>query len=242
MRTWDMMTWKEIDSIDRSSVVVILPTGSTEQHGERLPVGTDRFFAREWAIAVNAALPSSILLPPLNYGMARHHTAFPGTISLDASVYTLIIKNILESLAKHKFQKVLIVNGHGGNHDWIEQAIAEAKDKYPDLMASNPLMDIAMSEKFKTYTKKFKEDIVHAGAMEVSMLGAMNKFPVAEAKAVTVTPEGAKWGEGTASPDEWKSKFPQGQKGDQTNTNWDLGNEMNCLIIAGFLKAALSLF
>lgn len=237
MKKWAEMTWKEIDQLDRNTLL-ILPVGSTEQHGERLPVETDALFAEYWAKKTAEEIPDSILLPTLNYGMSWHHTAFPGTISLDGPVYALVIRNILESVARAGFHKVLIANGHGGNHKWIEQAIAEVREIYPDMVFSNPVIELIRDNDFKKIADSFGEDIVHAGAMEVSQIAAIEPEKVRRSSVVTNVPTGAKWGEGTNSPSEWKQKFPMGQKGDQRNCQVDKGEVLNKFIVLKLLEIA----
>ena len=238
MKIWAEMTWKEIWGLGKD-VLLILPVGSTEQHGERLPVGTDALFANYLAWRIAEEIPNSVLLPCLNYGMSWHHTAFPGTVSISGPVYTLVIADMLESLVKHGFSKILVVNGHGGNHDWIERAIAYVSENHPETSLANPTMNILKGGDFVQMTKALTdEDIVHAGAMETSMLAAIEPGKMKPASLVGAIPTEAKFGEGTSSPSEWKRKFPRGQKGDQTKADPEIGRQMIDFIFAKLLEAA----
>lgn len=240
MKLWAQMTWEEIDALDKRNTLLILPLGSIEQHGQRLPLITDTTLANHWAKQVAERIENSILLPSQNYGMSWHHTAFPGTISLDPTTYVRVMRNILESITEYGFQKILIVNGHGGNQKWIEQVITEIQESYPDATISNPGIKLFWSSEFKKFLRHFNEDTIHAGAMETSMYAAIAPDLRPET-VVTNVPKGTKFGEGTNSPDVWKKKFPKGQKGDQRLCLIDVGKEMNEFVLQKLLETAKKL-
>lgn len=239
MKYWNEFTWKEIEALPKDTLLV-LPLGSTEQHGERMPLGTDHFLAEAWADRVFPGdSPNVLLLPTLPYGMAWHHTKFPGTISIDASVYTMVLRNILESIARTGFRRILIVNGHGGNHKWIEQAIAETQEVYPNLRVANPTVPLVESDEFKqTFEPLFGEKVVHAGAMEASMIADVFPESLRDVGVVTHVPKDAVWGEGANSPSVWKQKFPMGQKGDQRQADADKGSQINKFTVEKIREAA----
>lgn len=96
--------------------VALLPVGATEQHGPNLGMGVDWRVADELARRVAQRVhPVAVALPPLPYGLSAHHLGFPGTISITASAFTAVVKDIAESLARHGIRKLVIVNGHRGN-------------------------------------------------------------------------------------------------------------------------------
>jgi creatinine amidohydrolase len=96
--------------------VVVLPTGSTEQHGLHLPLDTDVFLAETICLAAaERAADRMLVLPPISYGLNLHHIDFPGTIHIEPEVYTAFCTQITKSVAYHGFQKILLVNGHGSN-------------------------------------------------------------------------------------------------------------------------------
>ncbi len=111
---------------------IILPLGSTEQHGPDAVLGVDHVTATGIAYAVSAA--SGILCaPPLNYGMAMHHQAFAGTMALRPTTYINIIVDLIASLKRHGFKKIIVINGHGGNKGPFMNALAEAGDDFAEL-------------------------------------------------------------------------------------------------------------
>ena len=117
-------TWIEIGQfLDRSRTVVI-PLGSNEQHGPTGLLGTDWMCPE--IIAHHAQKDADILVgPTFNIGMAQHHLGFPGTISLRPSTFIAAIGDWTRSLAAHGFEKILFLNGHGGNTATIEAAFSE---------------------------------------------------------------------------------------------------------------------
>lgn len=105
------LTWEEVREHLAADDVILLPVGSTEQHGPHLPLGTDSLTAI--GLAVDAALAAGALVaPPLWYGWSPHHLAYPGSITLVPENLTAIVTDIGRSLAYHGFGRLVIVNGH----------------------------------------------------------------------------------------------------------------------------------
>lgn len=126
------ISWTDADVLFGETDVVLLPVGSTEQHGPRAVLGTDHMAPA--GIAREAGRRSGVLVAPMvPYGMALHHMAFPGTISLRPSTLLQVIYDLLASLARHGFRRVLFLNGHGGNTPSLMAGVAEANDVYTDL-------------------------------------------------------------------------------------------------------------
>ncbi len=105
------LTWEDVGSYLMKRDVVIIPAGSTEEHGPAGPLGVDAYAAI--ALAEDAAKEAGVLVsPPIWFGDSSHHMGFPGTISLKPSTLIEVIKDVSRSLAKHGFKKILIINGH----------------------------------------------------------------------------------------------------------------------------------
>ena len=110
-------TWLDVDSFGREGVVLI-PTGSLEQHGPALPLFTDSFLVTAVAESVEAELSDQVLLTPtLWLGASGHHLRFSGTLSASFESYIGAIESVMESLIPHGFHKFFVLNGHGGNKD-----------------------------------------------------------------------------------------------------------------------------
>jgi creatinine amidohydrolase len=111
---------------------IILPIGSTEQHGPDGIVGIDHITATAIAYAV-AELTGVLCAPPCNYGMAMHHLDFAGTIALRPTTYINLIVDILISLKRHGFKHIVVINGHGGNKGPFQNALAERVDEFAEM-------------------------------------------------------------------------------------------------------------
>ncbi|WP_448527914.1 creatininase family protein [Parathermosynechococcus lividus] len=119
-----LSTWPEVADYLTESRGLIVPIGSTEQHGPIGLIGTDAICAEVIAKGVGEAT-GALVAPTINVGMALHHTAFPGTISLRPSTLLLVLRDYLVSLARSGFQRFFFINGHGGNIATVKAAFAE---------------------------------------------------------------------------------------------------------------------
>ena len=108
------MTWAEAEAQIRKDPLVIVPIGSTEQHGPNGLIGTDALNAEAVAIAVGKAT-EAMVGPVIAIGMAQHHLAFSGSITLRPSTMIAFIGDYVFSLARHGVRKFFFINGHGGN-------------------------------------------------------------------------------------------------------------------------------
>ncbi len=127
-----LSTWPEVDDYLTRSQGLILPIGSTEQHGPTGLIGTDAICAEAIAHGVGDAT-QALVGPTINVGMALHHTDFPGSISLRPSTLILVIRDYLVSLAKAGFRQFFFINGHGGNVATLKAAFAESYAVLSDL-------------------------------------------------------------------------------------------------------------
>ncbi len=116
----------------KKNKTIILPIGSTEQHGPDGILGIDHLTATGIAYAVSE-LTGVISAPPINYGMAMHHLGFSGTIALRPTTYINLICDVLDSLKRHGFRHVIVINGHGGNKGPFLNALAERVDEYAEM-------------------------------------------------------------------------------------------------------------
>jgi creatinine amidohydrolase len=131
-----LSTWTEVETYLLKSTGIIIPIGSTEQHGPTGLIGTDAICAEAIAAAVGAAT-QSLVAPTINVGMALHHTGFPGTISLRPSTMILVIRDYITCLARSGFTKFFFINGHGGNIATLKAAYSETYAHLTDLNIPN---------------------------------------------------------------------------------------------------------
>src|SRR5512133_2300350 len=112
MRVRDL-NWMQLEEYLQRDDRIVLPVGSTEQHGY-LSLETDNIIAER--IAVEAAEPLGVpVLPVLAYGLTQGFAAFPGSPTLRLETYGAVLREIVDSLHGQGFRRFLVVNGHGGN-------------------------------------------------------------------------------------------------------------------------------
>ncbi|MBD2693566.1 creatininase family protein [Anabaena catenula] len=131
-----LSTWTEVETYLQQSQGIILPIGSTEQHGPTGLIGTDAICAEVISRGVGEET-QAMVAPTINVGMALHHTAFPGTISLRPSTLILVVKDYLTCLVKAGFTKFYFINGHGGNIATLKAAFSETYAHLEDLQIPN---------------------------------------------------------------------------------------------------------
>lgn len=107
------MNWNQVEAYLRNDDRAVVPLGSTEQHG-LLSLHVDSILSER--VAVEAAEPLGVpVFPVLLYGITPYFMAYPGTVSLRMATYGAIIRDVLDSLGRHGFRRILLCNGHGGN-------------------------------------------------------------------------------------------------------------------------------
>ena len=122
------MPWREVRAAGERGAVAVLPIGSQEQHSEHLPMGTDTLLV-EAALDAAARLldaedpgPELVRLPVLPFGHSPHHL-FAAAVSLSDEVLLAVLTDVLDSLVRSGFRRVLVVNGHGGNEEIMRLAV-----------------------------------------------------------------------------------------------------------------------
>jgi creatinine amidohydrolase len=117
-------TWQEVETYLETSRGIIVPIGSTEQHGPNGLIGTDAICAEAIAGGVGEET-GALVAPVINIGMAQHHMAWPGSITYMPTTLVAVVHDIVFSLARHGFERMFFVNGHGGNREPLSTAFSE---------------------------------------------------------------------------------------------------------------------
>jgi creatinine amidohydrolase len=141
------LNWMQLEEYLARDDRVVLPLGSTEQHGY-LSLGTDNILAER--VSVAAAEPLGIpVLPVLPYGLTPSFAGFPGSPSLRLETYAGLLRDLLDSLYGQGFRRFLLVNGHGGNipagslaREWVTRQ-PDAQAIYPRWWSSHRVLAAA---------------------------------------------------------------------------------------------------
>lgn len=211
-----LSTWPEVEAYLQTSPGIILPIGSTEQHGPTGLIGTDAICAEVIAKGVGEAT-QALVGPTINVGMALHHTAFPGSMSLRPSTLILVVRDYLVSLTRAGFRKFFFINGHGGNVATLKAAFSEVYATLGDLQV--PEGDRVQCKVANWYMcadvyRKAKElygdrEGSHATPSEI----AVTQFVYPEAiKQADLNPEVAK-GHAIYGAADFRRRYPDGRMG-----------------------------
>ncbi|MEM9034323.1 MAG: mycofactocin biosynthesis peptidyl-dipeptidase MftE [Actinomycetota bacterium] len=136
---------------------LLVPLGSTEQHGPHLPLDTDTRIAAAVARAAAADRDDVLVAPALPYGASGEHAGFAGTLSIGTEALHLVLVELVRSHGP-EFTRTVFVNGHGGNVEGVRSAVAQLRDEGHDVTAWSP---------------RVRGGDAHAGETETSLLLAI---------------------------------------------------------------------
>lgn len=164
------LTWKDVAELDRD-VLVVIPTGSLEQHGPHLPLFTDSILVTAVAEAVEARMADKVLLTPtLWLGASAHHMQFDGTVTASFAGYQESLHQVVNSLQQHGFWKFFVINGHGGNNSSNDISIRQLKEASPEiLIGTSGYYQFIPDESAKIMTGPLRT-IRHACEAEASLM------------------------------------------------------------------------
>jgi creatinine amidohydrolase len=211
-----LCTWVEVETYLEHSRGILIPIGSTEQHGPNGLLGTDAICPEVVCHGVGEAL-GVLVGPTLPVGMAQHHLAFPGTLSLRPSTLLAVVRDVVASLARHGFSRVYFLNGHGGNMATISAAFSElyAELSLKTAPESTPprcrLRNWWSGKRVQAASRRLfgAADGTHATASEVSLSYYARPGAV---KEVEMTPKVAPDGPIHDAAD-FRRRFPDGRMG-----------------------------
>ncbi|MEO8469798.1 MAG: creatininase family protein [Chloroflexota bacterium] len=132
------MTNREVETFLVDHHTVIVPTGSTEQHGPHGPLLTDVFVPQEVARRV-APRVGALVAPSINYGLSYPHVGFTGVVNLRIPTFMAVVEDVAASLATAGFTRIVFLNGHYDNTYAIAYACANAADRLPAGVRAFPI-------------------------------------------------------------------------------------------------------
>jgi creatinine amidohydrolase len=126
---WMRLTAEELRARAAADALVIIPVASMEQHGPHLGTGVDIVLGTNVALATARRLADAgqqvVVTPCVWSGLAEHHMAFGGTVTLDYAAFAGVLRGIVRSAARCGFKRVMLLNGHGGNNEAVAVAATE---------------------------------------------------------------------------------------------------------------------
>jgi creatinine amidohydrolase len=173
----DTLTWPEVRAeLEAGRDTVVVAFGATEQHGHHLPLATDALLGDHLAERVADRL-DAFVAPTVRFGCSDHHLAFAGTISLSDATFAGIVADLVRSLARGGFRRVVLLPTHGGNFGPLGAAVEALGPvegievrALTDLGALLAIAQLGADE----HGVPLPEGGLHAGEWETSMLQAIH--------------------------------------------------------------------
>jgi creatinine amidohydrolase len=167
------MTNRELEIFLQEHDTVIIPVGSTEQHGPHSPLCTDVFIPQEIARRAAERI-GALVAPPISYALSYPHRGFVGEFSLSIETFMAMIRDLAISFAQSGFRRIVFLNGHYDNTYPIAYACAQAAERLPAGVRAFPLnyWDGLTPEQAAEYISIDKG--MHANAGEASVVLAIN--------------------------------------------------------------------
>ena len=169
---WDELTasdWPK--ALEKSSRTCILPIGILEKHGPHVPVGSDLIQVREWAARVTKK-EYAVVFPDYFYGQINEARHQPGTFALPERVVWDMLEATCDEIARNGFNKIVLVNVHGGNPEFLRYFIQTRLEKRRDYAVYffTPGTDPDYQAKLAKLHKSDPAGDQHAGERETSVL------------------------------------------------------------------------
>ncbi len=169
-RNFAYLTWKQVDALPRETTLLVLPTAAIEQHGPHLPLATDTLINSILLGAALERLPRELpvyALPAVCYGKSNEHIGFPGTLSVSATTFMAVLRDLGASIAAAGFKKIVLFNTHGGNSSLVDVMARDLRAEFGlrmfSLFGSGGAAFSGLGDQERAYG-------FHAGEMETSLL------------------------------------------------------------------------
>lgn len=184
----EKLTWKQIEEYLRSRKDVIIPIGSTEEHGYHLPLSTDTIIAQEFALELGRRL-GILTAPVISYGVCRHTAPYPGTTGVEFDSLREFVGSILKDFHGKGFEVFYLLTGHAGTTHIValkevgRGLIAKGAEVHLIVPLEFPIEDLVESKEIPGYA------VGHADEVETSLMLYLKPELVDMRKAVDELPE-----------------------------------------------------
>lgn len=239
---WDELTASDWPAaLEKSNQTCILPIGVLEKHGPHSPLGTDLIHVREWA-AHATKQEYAVVFPDYFYGQINEARQQPGTFALPSHVIYDLLEATCDEIARNGFKKIVILNGHGGNPEFLHFFMQSLLNKRHDYVVYLYEPKSNDQEYNKAYLKMHKSDPnndMHAGERETATLLYYRPDLMKMDRAASQS--GADQKRLTLpdiyTPIWWYSSFPNHYSGEGAKATTEFGKFVADHEIATFLKA-----
>jgi creatinine amidohydrolase len=239
---WDELTATDFPAaLDKSSQTCILPFGILEKHGPHSPIGTDLIHVREWAARATKQ-EYAVVFPDYFYGQINEARQQPGTFALPSNIIYQLLEATCDEIARNGFKKIVILNGHGGNPEFIRFFMQSFLNKRHNYVIYFYTGEREGADYMKEYQKMHKSDIgndQHAGEDESSVLlyyrpdlmrmDRAAQQSGADQKRLNIP--------GLYTPIWWYASYPNHYAGDGGKATTEFGKFITDHEIGSFIKA-----
>jgi len=238
---WDELTANEWSkALDKSAKTCILPIGILEKHGPHSPLGTDLIHVRE--VAARAVKNEyAVVFPDYYYGQINEARQQPGTFALPSRIIYDLLEATCDEIARNGFDKIVILNGHGGNPEFLRFFMQSQLNKRKNYVVYlyTPEQDAAYVEKYKKMSKSDPSGDMHAGERETSTLLYLRPdlMRMAQAEKESGANQDRLAVPGVYTPIWWYAGFPNHYAGEGAKATKELGQLIVEHEISSFTKA-----
>src|SRR5438552_227141 len=173
MRFHDL-TWPLLREVARDTTMVVAPIAACEQHSRHLPTFTDTILVTAVAEGVEQRLPKQVLLLPTFWlGASHHHLSYGGTLSASADNHVTMLCDLLTPLLEEGYQRIMILNGHGGNIDTLHMALRRLHPIYRSRILTGASYWELADKELAALAEGPRKSMGHACEFETSMVLAL---------------------------------------------------------------------
>jgi creatinine amidohydrolase len=172
----DRLSWPEVKAeIEAGRDTVVIAFGATEQHGPHMPLATDALLGDHFAWLLAERL-GGFAAPTVRVGCSAHHLDFAGTLSIEVETFHAIVRDLVASLLRGGFRRIVLIPTHGGNYAPLAAAVekldSSRRERIVALTDLSVLFEIARLGESE-HGVPLSEGGVHAGEWETSMMLAI---------------------------------------------------------------------